>query len=171
MIQIYADDMDVLKMVGNDDALLKDMTNKHSLYDREINRQNRLLDKHIENVSEWSWNSNKNLQHIKDVESKIIKYGAKKDRIEKDIYSYAKYKNILNDDLPEKYRPMYRHYVFKGTPGQKVGEVIDLKQITPDIWKQKSRAHEGGYSSGLSLAGFTPIIFTKPDSANNIFNK
>ena len=53
----------------------------------------------------------------------------------------------------------YAHYVIKGTPGEKVLDPIRSTQITPEMWSNKSRAHVGKYSRGLTrreLGGTIP---------------
>lgn len=44
----------------------------------------------------------------------------------------------------------YAHYLHIGVPGQKVLEPLESIKITPEIWKNKSRAHTNVYSKGLS---------------------
>lgn len=44
----------------------------------------------------------------------------------------------------------YAHYLHVGEPGQKVLEPINVKQITPEIWKKTNRGHYGTPSNGLS---------------------
>jgi hypothetical protein len=54
----------------------------------------------------------------------------------------------------------YAHYIHLGTPGQKVLEPIKSWEITPEIWKNKSRAHTNKYSkkfSALKYGGFIGI--------------
>jgi len=53
----------------------------------------------------------------------------------------------------------YAHYIFKGTPGEKVLEPIRSVKITPEMWSNQSRAHVGKYSRGLTrreLGGTIP---------------
>ncbi len=53
----------------------------------------------------------------------------------------------------------YAHYIHLGTPGEKVLEAISSKRITPDIWKNKSRAHTNTYSRGLSAGSLIlPVV-------------
>ena len=54
----------------------------------------------------------------------------------------------------------YAHYIHLGTPGQKVLEPIKSWEITPEIWKNKSRSHTNKYSkkfSALEYGGFVGI--------------
>lgn len=51
----------------------------------------------------------------------------------------------------------YAHYIHIGTPGQKLLEPIESIRITPDIWKNKSRAHTNVYSRGLSAGTLMPF--------------
>jgi hypothetical protein len=44
----------------------------------------------------------------------------------------------------------YAHYLHLGTPGKKVLEPIKSWEITPEIWKNKSRAHTNVYTKKLS---------------------
>lgn len=44
----------------------------------------------------------------------------------------------------------YAHYLHLGTPGEKMLEPIKSWEITPEIWKNKSRAHTNVYSKKLS---------------------
>lgn len=47
------------------------------------------------------------------------------------------------------YNP-YAHYIHIGKPGDKIFDVVESTKITPDIYQNKSRAHVGTYSSGLT---------------------
>ena len=51
----------------------------------------------------------------------------------------------------------YAHYLHIGTPGQKLLEPIETIRITPDIWKNKSRAHTNVFSKGLSAGSLIPF--------------
>lgn len=54
----------------------------------------------------------------------------------------------------------YAHYIHLGTPGQKVLEPIKSWEITPELWKNKSRSHTNKYSkkfSALEYGGFIGI--------------
>lgn len=44
----------------------------------------------------------------------------------------------------------YAHYIHLGTPGEQVLQPIKSWEITPEIWKNKSRAHTNKYSKKLS---------------------
>jgi hypothetical protein len=57
---------------------------------------------------------------------------------------FASENNYLSNDNP------YAHYLHIGTPGEKLLEPIKSWEITPDIWKNKSRAHTNTYSKKLS---------------------
>lgn len=52
----------------------------------------------------------------------------------------------------------YAHYIHIGTPGEQILEPIETIRITPEIWKNKSRAHTNIYSEGLSAGSFLPIL-------------
>lgn len=51
----------------------------------------------------------------------------------------------------------YAHYLHIGTPGQKLLEPVEAIRITPDIWKNKSRAHTNIFSKGLSAGSLIPF--------------
>ena len=51
----------------------------------------------------------------------------------------------------------YAHYLHIGTPGQKLLEPVEAMRITPDIWKNKSRAHTNIFSKGLSAGSLIPF--------------
>lgn len=54
----------------------------------------------------------------------------------------------------------YAHYIHLGKPGEKIFDVVDMFEITPEIYKNKSRAHIGEYSKGLSMASIIPLIIS-----------
>ena len=83
----------------------------------------------------------------------------------------AKYRNAVEDGLTNKVQSefiydflikkypefsdfsnsnKYAHYIHLGTPGKKVLEPIKSWEITPEIWKNKSRAHTNKYSKKFS---------------------
>lgn len=64
-------------------------------------------------------------------------------------------KDNYGDKLNEVDR--YAHYLHIGTPGQKLLEPIEAIRITPDIWKNKSRAHTNAFSKGLSAGSLIPF--------------
>ncbi len=51
----------------------------------------------------------------------------------------------------------YAHYLHLGTPGEKILSPVKSWEITPDIWKNKSRAHTNEYSKKLSALSTLPI--------------
>ncbi len=52
----------------------------------------------------------------------------------------------------------YAHYIHIGTQGEKVLEPLISKRITPEIWKNKSRAHTNTYSRGLSAGAVAGVV-------------
>jgi hypothetical protein len=59
--------------------------------------------------------------------------------------------NYLEQNHPDFFEPnRYAHYLHLGTPGEKILEPIKSWEITPDIWKNKSRAHTNRYTNKLS---------------------
>jgi hypothetical protein len=74
-----------------------------------------------------------------------------------------KYRELSNDEVidyvksqhPDVYKNIglqkpYAHYLHIGTPGEQLLEAIKSWEITPDIWKNKSRAHTNTYTKKLS---------------------
>ena len=68
--------------------------------------------------------------------------GANNDEIFKEI------KKQLEPHINNK----YAHYIHLGTPGEKILEPIGIERITPDKYKNRSRAHTGRYTEGMSAA-------------------
>lgn len=74
---------------------------------------------------------------------------------------FQKESEYLSKHFPgwEDKKNMYAHYIHLGTPGEKVLQPIKSWEITPEIWKNKSRAHTNYYTnklSGMSKGG--PIV-------------
>ena len=67
--------------------------------------------------------------------------------------------NYLKKNFPKEINEVdrYAHYLHIGTPGQKLLEPIEAIRITPDIWKNKSRAHTNVFSKGLSAGSLIPF--------------
>lgn len=61
----------------------------------------------------------------------------------------------------------YAHYLHIGTPGQKLLEPIEATKITPDIWKNKSRAHTNVFSKGLSAGSLIPFYLYSQSQNQN----
>jgi len=97
------------------------------------------------------YNLNQSLTKHSSDEQQIIKEKIKK--LEDETLSM--YRQHLQDYMkiyhPD-YDPVnrYAHYIFLGTPGKKVLEPIKSWEITPDIWKNKSRGHFNEHSKKLS---------------------
>jgi len=59
--------------------------------------------------------------------------------------------DYLRQNHPDFFEPnKYAHYIHLGTPGEKVLQPIKSWEITPEIWKNKSRAHTNKYTKKLS---------------------
>ena len=69
--------------------------------------------------------------------------------IAKGIYSDPDVWKSFGKNLFSKLDP-FSHYAIKGTPDEKVVDLISSKEITPDIWQNTSRAHVNKYSNKLS---------------------
>ena len=78
--------------------------------------------------------------------------GLKSNEISEKLKEYLKLQYSNNNP--------YAHYIHLGTPGEKILEPISSTKITPDIWKNKSRAHTNTYSRGLSAASLLGAIGT-----------
>ena len=64
----------------------------------------------------------------------------------------------INVDVIKQFNlPKYAHYIHIGKPGDKVLDVVDSRRVTPDTFKNKSRAHTNTYSKGLSAGAFTGL--------------
>lgn len=65
----------------------------------------------------------------------------------------------LKSYLVDKYNNPYAHYIHLGNPGQKIFEPISSTEMNLFNYKNKSRAHTGTYSKGLSAAALAaPIV-------------
>ena len=63
----------------------------------------------------------------------------------------------------------YAHYLHIGTPGQKLLEPIEAIRITPDVWKNKSRAHTNIFSKGLSAGSLIPFyLYLQSQNQNKL---
>jgi hypothetical protein len=59
--------------------------------------------------------------------------------------------DYLQKNHPDFFEPdRYAHYIHLGTPGEKILQPIKSWEITPETWKNKSRAHTNEYSKKLS---------------------
>jgi len=67
---------------------------------------------------------------------------------------YVKNTDSFLKNYSKNYEPWdenkYAHYLHLGTPGEQILQPIKSWEITPDIWKNKSRAHTNVYSKKLS---------------------
>jgi len=71
-------------------------------------------------------------------------------KIYKDIYSDRDLqKNFIKNTFGRRLDP-YSHYVIKGNPGEKVLDLVKLKEVTPEIWSNRSRGHYGLSSDKLT---------------------
>jgi hypothetical protein len=66
------------------------------------------------------------------------------------IVDIIRNKKVKGLDFDTLIHNKYAHYLHIGTPGEKILEPIKSWEITPDIWKNKSRAHTNTYSKKLS---------------------
>ena len=61
----------------------------------------------------------------------------------------------------------YAHYLHIGKEGDKLLEPIEAIRITPDIWKNKSRAHTNVFSKGMSAGSLIPFYLYLQSQQNN----
>lgn len=105
------------------------------------------------------------------------------DRLKNDIIKFTegfrkkgwdtkKISENLKQYLKDQYQnDPYAHYIHLGTPGEKVLEPVWSKRITPEIWKNKSRAHTNIYSKGLTAASVIPAIMATSSLNKKEFKK
>ena len=82
--------------------------------------------------------------------------------------------NYLKKNFPKELNEVdrYAHYLHIGTPGQKLLEPIEAIRITPDIWKNKSRAHTNVFSKGLSAGSLIPFyLYSQSQNKNKTKQK
>jgi hypothetical protein len=71
----------------------------------------------------------------------------------------------LQKNHPDFFEPdRYAHYIHLGTPGEKILQPIKSWEITPEIWKNKSRAHTNKYTKKLSALSGTTVLTLKYSS-------
>ena len=65
----------------------------------------------------------------------------------------------LKDNYKDKLNEVdrYAHYLHVGKVGDKLLEPIEAIRITPDIWKNKSRAHTNMFTKGMSAGSLIPL--------------
>lgn len=65
----------------------------------------------------------------------------------------------LKDNYKDKLNEVdrYAHYLHIGKVGDKLLEPIEAIKITPDIWKNKSRAHTNMFTKGMSAGSLIPL--------------
>lgn len=124
---------------------LDDLSNKSKLQfniDNEVNNKRRkeLLDKYANNIETDA--ESEELDYLNKVYHKNVN-DRKANLRESQILHL---KNTVG--LPE-INP-YAHYIKLDRPGNKVFDVVDSYQINPENYVNKSRAHSGEYSSGLT---------------------
>jgi hypothetical protein len=105
------------------------------------------------------------------------------DRLKNDIIGFTegfrkkgwdtkKISENLKEYLKDQYQnDPYAHYIHLGTPGEKVLEPVWSKRITPEIWKNKSRAHTNTYSKGLTAASVIPVMMATSSLNKKEFKK
>lgn len=73
----------------------------------------------------------------------------------------------LKDNYKDKLNEVdrYAHYLHVGKVGDKLLEPIEAIRITPDIWKNKSRAHTNMFTKGMSAGSLIPF-YLYPQSQN-----
>ena len=67
--------------------------------------------------------------------------------------------NYLKKNFPKELNEVdrYAHYLHIGKEGDKLLEPIEAIRITPDIWKNKSRAHTNMFTKGMSAGSLIPF--------------
>jgi hypothetical protein len=85
---------------------------------------------------------------LADLAGELRQTGLKSPEIAEKLKSY----------LADKYNNPYAHYIHLGNPGQKIFEPISSTEMNLFNYKNKSRAHTGTYSKGLSAAALVPPV-------------
>ena len=99
-----------------------------------------------ESLSKYTWEQQKPIRDKIDI--------LKKEANEMYNQSVQDYMKVNHPDYDPVNR--YAHYIHLGTPGEKVLQPIKSWEITPEIWKNKSRSHTNKYSkkfSAMSMGG------------------
>lgn len=99
-----------------------------------------------------------NLQSdLGDLAGELRQSGLKSDEIAEKLKGY----------ILDKYSNPYAHYIHLGNPGQKMFEPVSSTEMNLFNYKNKSRAHTGAYSKGLSAAATIPAAI----GANELLNE
>lgn len=114
--------------------------------------------KKIEELSDLGVKMNKSPKQIKRVTELEAEITSVKQASQQEVLDA--HKAYLTRHYPgwENMENKYAHYIHLGTPGEKVLEPIESIRITPEIWKNKSRAHTNTYSKGLSAGVTTGVV-------------
>ena len=101
-----------------------------------------------ETLGKYTW------EEQQPIRQKLIKLREEtNDMYNKSVQDYMKNNYPAYDPVDK-----YAHYIHLGAPGEKILEPVKSWEITPDIWKNKSRSHSNTYSRGLTAAGILPAI-------------
>jgi len=93
-----------------------------------------------ESLTKYSWNEQQPIRaKIKELENEATSM------YNQSVQDYMKANHPDYDPINR-----YAHYIHLGTPGEKVLQPIKSWEITPEIWKNKSRAHTNTYSKKFS---------------------
>lgn len=93
-----------------------------------------------ESLSSYTWQQQKPIRDKIDILRKETN-----EMYNKDVQEYIKLNHPDYDPINK-----YAHYLHIGTPGEKILQPIKSWEITPEIWKNKSRGHSNTYSKKLS---------------------
>lgn len=105
-----------------------------------------------ESLTKYTWEQQKPIRDKIDI--------LKKEANEMYNQSVQDYMKVNHPD----YDPVnkYAHYIHLGTPGEKVLQPIKSWEITPEIWKNKSRSHTNKYSKKFSAMSIGGMIAPPP---------
>jgi hypothetical protein len=106
---------------------------------------NKIIDKFLATKGKNTWSSAKGTSEGEKLYQDIINIQKNNPDNNKAVLDFIQ-KNYPEFDPIDR----YSHYIHLGTPGEKILEPIKSWEITPDIWKNKSRAHTNAYSKKLS---------------------
>ena len=114
-----------------------------------------------ESLSNYTWEQQKLIRDKID----ILKKEAN-EMYNKSVQDYMKINHPDYDPVNK-----YAHYIHLGVPGEKVLQPIKSWEITPEIWKNKSRRHSNKYSKKFSAMANGGILNMQRFGGNLNFQK
>jgi hypothetical protein len=121
----------------------------------------REIDELGESLTKYSWDEQQPIRaKIKDLKDEAnVMYN-------QSVQDYMKVNHPDYDPVNK-----YAHYIHLGTPGEKILQPIKSWEITPEIWKNKSRRHSNKYSKKFSAMANGGILNMQRFGGNLKFQK